>query len=103
MQHEVFVNPAVRSRTTFPLLAVLQADLAGGDRRIVAPLVPRHLPPLPPPVKAVPVVTLDRGTYALMLPLISSIEGNRLRTAVGSIAAFRDDITRALDWLLFGI
>ena len=103
MQYEVFVNPAARSRTTFPLLVVLQADLAGGERRIVAPLVPQDLPPLPPPVRAVPVVTLDRRPYALMLPLLGSIELRRLRNQMGSIAAFRDDITRTLDWMLFGI
>ncbi len=103
MQHDVFVNPTSRSRGTFPLLVVLQADMAGGERRIVAPLVPRDLPPLPPSSKAVPLVTLDRRTYALMLPLISTIERNLLRSPAGSVAAFRADITRALDWLLFGV
>ncbi len=44
----------------------------------------------------------ERG-YALLLTLINSIDAGRLRDPVDSLAAFRDDITRAPDWLLFGI
>ena len=41
MQHDVFANPAPRSRASYPFLVVLQADLsAEKSGRIVAPMTP---------------------------------------------------------------
>jgi hypothetical protein len=41
--------------------------------------------------------------YAVALPLISSLPRNQLRRTVGSLAQYREDLTRALDWMFFGI
>jgi hypothetical protein len=39
----------------------------------------------------------------VLFNLITNLSGRLLRHPVGSIAQYRDDLTRALDWLFFGI
>jgi hypothetical protein len=103
MQHDIFANPNVRSRRAFPFVAVLQTDVAEGDRRLVAPLAPYVAPFTSAGSRAIPVIEHNARRYAVALPLISSLPRNVLRHAVGSLAQHRADITRALDWLFFGI
>jgi toxin CcdB len=103
MQHELYANPNPRSRRAFPFVVVLQADLAEGDRRLVAPVAPYVAPFTSVQTRALPLIQYDAARYTVALPLISSLPRNVLRRAVGSLADYRDDITRALDWLFFGI
>jgi hypothetical protein len=103
MQHELFVNPNARSRRAFPLVVVLQADVAEGETRLVAPLAPHAGPLAQVASRALPVIQHDGSQYAVALPLVSALPRNQLRLALGSLAAYRDDLTRALDWLFFGI
>lgn len=104
MQHDLFRNPNARSRAAFPFVVVLQADLAAdGETRLVAPVAP-HVGPLASGVsRALPVIEHDGGQYAVALHLISALSRRQLRQAEGSLARYRDDITRALDWLLWGV
>lgn len=102
-QHDVFSNPDARNRGAFPLVALLQADMVGGERRIVAPLARRIGSYATLRSKAVPMVSLEGTDLMLVLPLIGTVSASRLRNVVGSVAASRPDITRALDWLLFGV
>ena len=102
MQHDLFVNPSRRSRRIYPLVVVLQADVADADTRIVAPLAATDVVP-GPRIRALPVVSHDRRDYVLMMRLMGVLPARHLRQSVGSIAGYRDDITRALDWLFFGI
>lgn len=103
MQHELFVNPERAARRIYPLVVALHADVALDSRCIVAPLVRRvdvgllHSPKVTPPVRH------DGGDYVVMLTMISTLPTKALRQAVGSIGDWRDDITRGLDWLLWGI
>jgi len=102
MQHEIFRNPSKRGRSSYPFVVVLQADVAEGETRIVAPLAlranfPNNLP------RGLPAVVHDGETYVTMLTLLGSVPVSLLRHAAGSISEHRDDITRALDWLLWGI
>jgi toxin CcdB len=104
MQHDLFINPNPRTRQAFPLVAVLQADLAAeGDRRLVAPVAPHTGPLASRASRALPLIDHDGARYAVALPLISTLPQSQLRNAVGSVAQHRADITRALDWLFFGI
>jgi toxin CcdB len=87
----------------FPFVVVLQADLAEGERRSVAPLAPYVAPFTSSASRALPLIEHDAKRYAVTLPLISSLPRNMLRHSVGSLANYQSDITRALDWLFFGI
>jgi toxin CcdB len=103
MQHELFANPNARSRRAYPLVVVLQSDIAEGESRLVAPLAPHTGPLTRAASRALPLVDHDGEHYAVALPLISSLPRNQLRHTVGNIAQYRDGLTRALDWLFFGI
>ena len=87
----------------YPLVVVLQADVVEGDTRIVAPLTTTAIVPNPP-TACLPLVAHDDRDYVVMMRLIGVACGRvSLAQPVGSIAPYRDDITRALDWLFFGI
>lgn len=102
MQHDLFVNPNRRARSIYPLLVVLQADVVEGDGRIVAPLTTTAVVPTPPR-RALPLVSHDGQDYVVIVRLLGFLSVRHLGGSVGSIAHYRDDITRALDWLFFGI
>ncbi len=102
MQHDLFINPDRRARDVYPLIAVLQADVVESDTRIVAPLTPIGILPNPP-TRVFPAVTHDSRDYLVVMRLIGFLPARRLGGSVGSIASYRDDITRALDFLFFGI
>jgi toxin CcdB len=103
MQHDLFVNPASRTRRAFPFLAVLQADIASEGRgRIVAPMAPRRS--MPGAVgRLLPIVHHDGIEFLLALELMTTVPMGALREKQGSIAAYHGDITRALDWLFTGV
>ena len=102
MQHDLFVNPDRRARAIYPLVVVLQADGVDSDTHIVAPLTTTAVVPNPP-TRALPLVTHDDRDYVVMTQLIGVLAARQLGQPVGSIAPYRDDIARALDWLFFGI
>ena len=54
MQHDLFVNPSRRGRAIYPLVVDLQADIVGGEGRIVAPLTTTAIVPNPP-TRALPL------------------------------------------------
>ncbi|WP_158742557.1 CcdB family protein [Acidisphaera sp. L21] len=100
MQHDVFVNPGPRTRLTQPYLAVLQSDVAEGLQRFVCPLFVPHAAMR---TKTVLVVHVHNADYLLPLEQMTAFPTRHLRRPVGSIAAYRDDIVAALDWLFTGI
>jgi CcdB protein len=102
MQHEVFVNPSQRFRVAFPLIAELQADVAEGRDRMIAPMVPLAAYPASPG-RLSPIVEHDGAAFYLVLPLMGRLPRSRLTKPVGTIKQYRDDITRAIDWLFTGI
>jgi toxin CcdB len=102
MQHDLFVNPSRRGRSVYPFIVVLQADVVEADTRIVAPLA-ATVTNAPPRSRALPLVPYDGREYVVMMRLIGVLPARHLRQPVGSIARYRADITRALDWLFFGI
>ncbi|PPQ31231.1 CcdB family protein [Rhodopila globiformis] len=101
MQHDLFANPSRRSRPLYPLIVALQANIVGGESEMIAPLTP--VTPGTPITRLLPIVEHGGGRYAVMFPLMTNLSARLLRHPVGSIAHYRDDLTRALDWLFFGI
>lgn len=103
MQHDVHVNPAVRTRGAFPFVAILQADVAAEGRgRIVAPLVPFGCMDSVAG-RLLPTVRHADQEFYLVVELMASWPVGALRRPVGSVAADRYEITRALDWLFTGV
>jgi hypothetical protein len=101
MQHDLFLNPNRRERMGFPLIVTLQADVTEGALRVVAPLT--AVTSCTPTSRLVPIVEHDGKPYAVVFNLMTNLSTRLLRHPVGSIARYRDDLTRALDWLFFGI
>jgi toxin CcdB len=101
MQHDVFRHPVPRSRGRFPFVAVIQSDFAEGDERLVAPvmvdigLIVTH--------RATPAVTIAGRSHLLLVSQMHPLHRRHLRLSLGSLATYRDDILRALDFLFTGL
>src|SRR6185503_20027848 len=101
MQHDLFANPSGRGRSLYPLIVTLKANIVGGESEMIAPLTP--VTQNTPVTRLLPIVEHAGCRYAVMFPLMTNLPVRLLRHPVGSIAHYRDDLTRALDWLFFGI
>jgi CcdB protein len=102
MQHDVFVNPHPGTRGAFPFIADLQADIAQGKARIVAPMaLAADLSRAT--ARLTPLVSHEGRAWHLVVPLMTQVPATRLRNPVGTIRMSRDDITRAIDWLFTGV
>lgn len=102
-QFDVFVNPIVRARRTYPYVAILQSDLANtGEERIVAPLAPRArvtgtVGRMTPHVRVLDV------EHVLIVPALAAIAAGELRELRGELTRHREAIVAALDYLFLGI
>ena len=100
MQHKLFVNPSRRARAAYPLVVVLQVDIAEGAERIVAPLSRAEGEPAS---RLRPLIHHDGKEFIVLMRLLGVLPVRLLRHPVGSIAQYRDDLIRAIDWLFCGI
>jgi toxin CcdB len=99
---DVYKHPDAALRKTAPYLIDLQNNyISGLDTRIVAPLRPAKLFPLP--MRDLnPAFDIDGVKVILDIATLAAIPGNELRGApVASLQAHSDDIVSALD-TLFG-
>lgn len=97
MQLEVFPNPLVRARRAYPYVVVLQADVAAlGRERIVAFLAP-HAQVGNVAGRLMPVVTIDKRSFVVLMPSITNVPVTALRDPVGNLQGFRDSIVDAID------
>jgi toxin CcdB len=102
-QFEVFANPIVRARPSYPFVVVLQANVArGGHERAVAPVAPRAAFPLITG-RLTPIVTIERDEFVLLVTSLTTVPVQRFSRAVASLADRRDDIFAAIDYLFFGV
>ncbi len=100
MQHEVFRNPGPRTRLIRPFLAVLQADVVDGPSKLVCPLYRTEFLPAS---RTAPLVIVLGDELSVGIEAIFALRSTMLRSPVASIAAYRDDIVSALDWLFTGL
>lgn len=100
MQHKLFVNPSRRARAVYPLVVVLQMDIAEGAERIVAPLSRAGGEPAS---RLRPLIRHDGQDFIVLMRLLGTLPVRVLRHSVGSIAEYRDELIRAIDWLFRGI
>lgn len=102
-QFDVFVNPIVAARRAYPFVAVLQSDLADtGRERIVAPLAPRAKVPGTTGHLA-PHVKVADTEYVLFVPRLTAVRVDDLHERRGQLAAYRDQVVAALDYLFLGV
>jgi toxin CcdB len=102
-QFDVFANPVARSRSAYPFVVVLQADVAlGGLERAVAPVAPRGAFPVLTG-RLTPVLTIERVEFVLLVTSVTTIPVRGLGRAIVSLADRRDDILAAIDYLFFGV
>ena len=101
MQHDVFVNPGARTRSTQPFLTVLQADIAEGPGRLVCAIFAPHASLAYS--KTVLALEIGGGSYVLPLEQLTGFPARLLRRPIASLASYRDDIIRGLIWLFTGI
>ena len=102
MQHDLYANPNRRERIGFPLVVDLQANVADGVYRIVAPLTAATAADANR-TGLCRSSSMTARDYAVLFNLMTNLSGRLLRHPVGSVAHYRDDLSRALDWLFFGI
>lgn len=102
-QFEVFANPVARARRAYPYVVVLQADVAlSGRDRAVAPAAPRAAFGAIPG-RLTPVVAIEEEDFVLLVTSLTTLPAKSLGTAVASLAARREDILAAIDYLFFGV
>ena len=102
-QFDVFENPIARARRAYPLVVVLQSDLADtGRERIVAPLVPRARL-AGAAGRLTPHVKVSRVDHVLLVPSLAAMLADDLRELRGQLDAYRSEIVAALDYLFLGV
>lgn len=85
------------------LVCVLQDDLHDTiSTRVVAPLIAVSLVG-PQSTQLCPLVDFGEEPHVLLTQSLSAIPGRLLGSKVGSLAARRDEIVRALDLLFTGV
>jgi toxin CcdB len=102
-QYDVFDNPITRARRAFPFVAILQSEIADTGRdRIVAPLVPYQR--MPGVIgRLTPLVKVAGVDHVLLVPRMTSVAATDLRAIKDQLAAYRDDIVAAIDYLFLGL
>lgn len=102
-QFTVYRNKSARSKTLFPLLVDVQSDLLEDlQTRVVIPLSKTALLTRNPLSHLTPVLKFETEQYVLVTPELAALAHSELGAPTGSLAAQRDVILAALDFLLTG-
>ena len=102
-QFDVFVNPVVGARRSYPFVVALQSDYAQSERdQIVAPLVP--LLSMPKVVsRLTPRVSVDGSEHMVLVPALTGLRFRDLMKRHASLASARSQLLGAVDYLFFGV
>jgi len=103
MQLDVYPNPLARARRAFPYVVVLQADLAASGRERVIAFLAGRTQIGPVGGKLMPVVEIGGREFVLLMPSITNVPASELRVPVANLAASRDRIIAAIDWMFLGV
>ncbi|MCH8538002.1 MAG: CcdB family protein [Alkalimonas sp.] len=103
-QFDVYPNPSKTSKVHYPYLVDIQNSLLTSlATRIVVPLGKRSAFGDQAMRGLTPEITFDGQELLLLTPQISSVPEKHLKTPIGSLAHFRDQIVGALDLAITGI
>ena len=102
-QFAVYLNKNLRSRSVFPLLVDVQAELLRNlETRVVIPLVKGAAFTSYPLGLVMPTVEVDGESYVLVTPQLAGVSQWDLGPHTGSVAAHSHAIFTAMDILLRG-
>ena len=102
-QFDLFISPLPSARRAMPYIVLLQSDFARTGRdRVVAPLIVRQRTP-PIEWRLMPRVVVEGQELNVLIPGLTAVSADELRRPVGNLAAERDAIVAALDFLFLGI
>jgi toxin CcdB len=100
-QFTVYRNKSPRTRAALPFLVDVQADLLEQlQTRVVIPLAKAAGLTKKPLSHVTPLLKFERESYVLMTPQLAGISCSDLGAAAGSLAAERQVILGAIDFLL---
>ena len=103
-QFSVYKNKNPKTRTAYPYLVDVQADLLRDLRtRVVVPLVKLTSVGKKPVRNLTPVFEVDGQKFVMLVPQLAGISLNDLGSEVASVAQHRGEIIGALDFLITGI
>ncbi|MFD1006764.1 CcdB family protein [Oceanisphaera ostreae] len=103
-QFDVYLNPSKTSKTLYPYLVDVQSSLLTDlATRIVIPLGKRSSFGKQTMQGISPEITFEEQELLLLTTLISSMPTKLLKSPVGSLSHFREQIIRALDLAITGI
>jgi toxin CcdB len=102
-QFAVYLNKNLRSRSVFPLLVDVQAELLRNlETRVVIPLVKGAAFTSYPLGLLMPTVEVEGESYLLVTPQLAGVSQWDLGAHTGSVAGHSRAIATALDILLRG-
>ena len=102
-QFAVYLNKNLRSRSVFPLLVDVQAELLSNlETRVVIPLVKGAAFTSYPLGLLMPTVEVEGELYLLVTPQLAGVSQWDLGPHTGSVAAHSRAISTAMDILLRG-
>ena len=103
-QFAVYKNRNEATRTRFPLLLDVQADLLESlNTRLVVPLSPAALAKARTMEKLTPRLPIAGREYVMVTPQLASISTRDLGAVVDTVSSVRAKIIDALDFLITGI
>lgn len=99
----VYKNKIPRSKATFPFLVDIQSELLDGlETRVVIPLTRAAALTKNPVSQLTPVLDFEGESYVLMTPQLAGVARTELGPVAGSLAAHREAVLAAVDFLLTG-
>ena len=102
-QFAVYRNKNPNTKSTFPLLVDVQADLLEDlQPRVVIPLTKALALTKKPMGQLTPMIKYEGDPYVLMTPLLAGVARRDLGAATGNLAERRDVILAAMDFLMTG-
>jgi toxin CcdB len=102
-QFALYRNRNPVSRTRFPLLLDIQSDLLEPlATRVVVPLTPAGSVRARSMRTLTPILNFDGKKYLMLTPQVAGISARELGPVAGNLAADRDTIVAAIDFLLAG-
>lgn len=103
-QFDVYQNPSRNTRGLFPYIVDIQSPIiADISTRIVVPLGKQKHFKGGGMIGLTPDIEYEGETLLLLIPQITSIPSNTLKSPVGSLMHYRDEIIAALDFAITGI